>query len=69
MIIGMAAIGYLVVDFNLQFEELPNKPYKCCLCLTWWISLFPAMWVYGWEGIFVAAIAGIVSETISQKIL
>tara|TARA_R110000772_G_scaffold220488_3_gene330972 strand:+ start:1350 stop:1568 length:219 start_codon:yes stop_codon:yes gene_type:complete len=69
MIIGMASIGHLVVDFLQQFEELPNKPWKCNLCLTTWLTLFPAMWVYGWEGIFVAAIAGVVSETIYQKVI
>ena len=69
MIIGMACVGHLVVDFLLQFEKLPNKPWKCNLCATTWLTLIPAIYTYGWEGILVAACAGVVSETISQKIL
>lgn len=69
MIIGMACLGHIIADFLQQFEELPNKPWKCNLCLTTWITLFPAMWIYGWEGILIAAIAGVVSETIYKKLI
>ena len=64
MIIGMACIGHLIADFLEPFPELPKKPFKCNLCLSTWLCMLPAMVVYGWEGIFVAAISGVVSETI-----
>ena len=64
MILGFASLGHLGADFLQQFEELPNKPWKCNLCLTFYIAIFPAMYTYGMQGILIAAIASIVSETI-----
>ena len=62
MIIGMACIGHILTDFLEQFDKLPNKPWKCNLCLTTWFTLMPAIVLYGWEGILVAACSGVVSE-------
>jgi len=69
MIIGMACLGHILTDFLQQFDKLPNKPFKCNLCLTTWLTLIPACVLYGWEGILIAAIAGVVSETIYKKLI
>jgi len=69
MIIGMACLGHIITDFLQQFERLPMKPFKCNLCLTTWITLAPAIYLYGIQGILVAAIAGVLSETIYKKII
>jgi len=68
-ILGMACIGHILADFLEQFDKLSNKPWKCNLCLTTWLTLIPAMVLYGWKGILVAAIAGVVSETIYKKLI
>ena len=68
LIIGIASLAHIIADFLEQFPEVPNKPLKCNLCLGTWLCLLPAMVLYGWEGILVAAITGIVSELI-YKIL
>ena len=65
----MACIGHILADFLEQFDKLSNKPWKCNLCLTTWLTLLPAMVLYGWKGILVAAIAGVVSETIYKKLI
>ena len=68
MIIGMACLGHIITDFLQQFERLPMKPFKCNLCLTTWITWVPAIYLYGIQGILVAAITGIISETIYKLI-
>ena len=68
-IVGMASLGHLIADFFSQFDRLPNKPLKCNMCLSAWISLVPAIYLFGIQGILVAAIAGVLSETIYKKII
>ena len=67
-ILGMACLGHLAADFFSQFDTLPNKPLKCNMCLSKWMALGPAIWLYGWEGLLVSAITGITSETIYRII-
>jgi hypothetical protein len=69
LILGMACLGHLAADFLQQFEELPMKPFKCNMCLSFWITIFPAMYIYGLEGILIATITSIVSETIYKFIV
>ena len=68
-IVGFACIAHLLADFLQQFEEIPKKPFACNMCLGFWISLFPNMWLYGLQGILVSAIVGVVSETIYKRII
>ena len=68
LIIGIASLGHLIADFLEPLPEIPNKPFKCNMCLSTWLCLLPAMVLYGWEGPLVAAITGITSELI-YKIL
>lgn len=63
-ILGIASLAHIIADFLEQFPEVPNKPLKCNLCLGTWLCLLPACVMYGYEGILVAAITGVVSETI-----
>tara|TARA_R110000772_G_scaffold77311_3_gene166613 strand:+ start:2056 stop:2280 length:225 start_codon:yes stop_codon:yes gene_type:complete len=64
LIIGMASLGHLIADFLEPFPEVPQKPFKCNMCLSTWLTLLPACVMYGYQGILIAAITGIVSETI-----
>ena len=68
IILGFASLAHLLADFLNQFEELPKKPFACNMCMAFWISLFPCMYLYGIEGILLAAISGIVSELIYRTI-
>jgi len=67
-IIGAACFGHLAADFLTRFEWLPSKPFKCNMCLTFWLSIIPFMFLYDVWGILVASIAAITSELI-YKIL
>jgi len=67
-ILGMACLGHLAADFFSQFDKLPMKPFKCNMCITTWMTLGPAIALYGWQGILVSAIAGITSELIYRLI-
>lgn len=68
-IIGFACLGHLGADFLSQFESLPDKPFKCNMCLTYWISILPFIFMYGWTGILLSAIASITSELIFKKLI
>ena len=68
-ILGMACAGHILTDFLQQFDKLSNKPWKCNLCATTWLTLAPAIYLYGIQGVLVAAIAGVVSETIYKYVV
>lgn len=67
-IIGFACLGHLGADFLSQYESLPDKPFKCNMCFTYWISIIFLIFTYGWNGMLIAAIAAILSELIFKKI-
>lgn len=61
-ILGAAGLGHLGADFLERFTWLPDKPFKCNLCLTFWINVIPFIFLYGYEGIFYVGLASIISE-------
>lgn len=67
-ILGFACIGHLAADFLSQFEKLWDKPFKCNMCLTYWTSLIPLIFMYEGYGILYAAVASITSEIIYKNI-
>lgn len=67
-IIGFACLGHIMADFLNNFEKLPDRPFKCNMCLSFWISLVPFIFIYEGNGILYAATASIVSELIFRKL-
>jgi hypothetical protein len=65
-IIGFACLGHLVTDFISSFDlkELPDKPFRCEMCLTYWLSIIPLMVQFGFKGILYAAISSILANII-----
>lgn len=63
-ILGAASLGHLGADFFEQFDRLPAKPFKCNMCLSFWLSIGPLVYIYGYQGMLYAALAAIVSELI-----
>jgi len=65
-ILGFACFGHLLTDFISSFElpELPEKPFKCDMCLTWWISIMPFMLLHGVYGILYASISAVLANYI-----
>lgn len=63
-ILGAACLGHIGADFLAQFEWLPAKPFKCNMCLTFWLSILPFIYIYGYEGLLMAALASVTSELI-----
>jgi len=61
-ILGAAGLGHLGADFLSRYEWLWDKPFKCNMCLTFWLSFTPFIFQNGYEGIFYAALASIISE-------
>lgn len=67
-ILGFASLAHLGADFLSQFDRLPNKPFKCNMCSGFWYSIGPFIALYGWEGILLSSITGILSEAIYRII-
>ena len=65
-IIGFACVGHLVTDFISHFDlkELPDKPFRCDMCMTYWISIIPLMVQFGFRGILFAAISSVIANFI-----
>jgi hypothetical protein len=65
-IIGFGSLGFLATEFISHFNlpELPDKPFRCELCLTYWLSIIPLMVQFGFKGILYAAISSIVANII-----
>ena len=64
-ILGLASLAILwldIVDTIDEDEKLPQKPFKCALCMGYWISVVPMIVTYGTRGIYIAAIVSIVTE-------
>lgn len=67
-IIGFASLGHLAADFLNGFEKLADKPFKCNMCMSYWLSFIPFIFIYGAVGLLYAATASIVSELIFRKL-
>lgn len=66
-IIGWAAIAHMLVDFIVHMDikdKLPSKPFKCDMCVAFWISLPYNIYEWGGEALFISAITGITANLI-----
>lgn len=64
-ILGSAFLAVLLLDLIDTIDtksKLPQKPFKCALCLGYWSSILPMLLIYGYKGIYVSAIVSIVTE-------
>ena len=68
-LIGWASLAHILIDLIEELNiKVPNKPFKCNLCLGYWISVIPLTIQYGLSGIVYAAISGVLSEVIFRVI-
>jgi len=67
-ILGFASLAHLGAEFLSRYDWLPDKPFKCNLCSGFWYSIGPFLALYGWKGILIAGMTGIISEAL-YKIL
>lgn len=64
-LLGLACLTHLIVDFIQTLDlPLPNKPFKCDMCLGYWISMIPLILAYGIHGFAYAAIVGVLADII-----
>ena len=62
-ILGLAALGHLAADaVQTLSPELPQKPFQCNMCLTFWLGIAPMIYLHGYNGLFATALASVVSE-------
>jgi hypothetical protein len=66
-IIGFASLAHLLVDLIETIDTnnwAPRKPFKCDLCMGFWLSVWPLVDMYGFKGILAAAITGVTSDVL-----
>ena len=69
-IIGFSCLAYLVVDFINSFELLwlPNKPFRCDMCMAFWLSIGPMVLQFGPIGILYSSISAVSANLLYKYI-
>lgn len=70
-ILGFTSLAYLIVDLTDtidKYNSLPQKPFKCSLCMGFWLSVVPNFLMFGWQGILVSAITAVTTETLDRRL-
>ena len=70
-ILGLSCIALLIVDLIDTIDvglKVPQKPFKCALCMGFWVSLVPMCVMYGWRGPILAGISSLVTELIDRHL-
>jgi len=70
-ILGFACLAIIIVDFITHWDRLsalPDKPFRCDMCMTVWLSIIPFIIQFGIIGVLYAAIGGILSNIIYKYI-
>ena len=60
----MACFGHMFAELMTQFDWVPDKPFKCNMCATFWLSIIPFLITDGTSGFLIASCAAIASELI-----
>ena len=67
--LGYAALTKIIIDFIEYMElELPEKPFKCDLCMGFWVSVVPFFIQAGFAGILYASMTGVLANYIYKKL-
>ena len=72
-ILGIACLGAMLQDFPIYIWiteklQLPDKPFRCTMCATFWYSVGILVALHGWSGITYAALAAITAEFIDRRL-
>lgn len=72
-ILGIACLGIMLQEFEYyqkltHFLNMPDKPFRCTLCATFWYSLGFTVSIYGIVGIIYSAIAAVTAELLERKL-
>jgi|14_taG_2_1085336.scaffolds.fasta_scaffold04544_3 hypothetical protein len=69
-VIGFACMANILVDFISHFNmpRVPDKPFRCDMCMGVWISIIPFCMQFGWAGLLYASITGISANLLYKYI-
>lgn len=72
-LLGIAGLGAMIQDFPLYQNivkklNLPDKPFSCTLCFTFWLSAGPLIAIYGITGVTYAAFSAVAAELIDRTL-
>lgn len=66
-LVGFASLANLVTDFLMNIDtndRIPQKPFKCDMCMAYWISVIPFIYQFGLVGLLYAAISSTIAQII-----
>ena len=66
-LIALACLTHLIVDFIVTIdtkELLQMKPFKCDMCMGFWLTVVPLILVSGLIGVAYAAAVGVLADLI-----
>ena len=72
-ILGIASLGVMLQEFEpyqwlTEKLHMPDKPFRCTLCATFWYSVGPLISIYGLEGLLYAALSGTIAELLDRHL-
>ena len=70
-LLGMASMGAMLQQFEgyqWLVSRLPQKPFSCTLCATFWYTIGINIAMHGAPGIFYSALEAVLAEAIDRKL-
>ena len=70
-LLGMASMGAMLQQFEgyqWLVKRLPQKPFSCTLCATFWYIIGINIAMHGWLGVCYSALEAVLAETIDRKL-
>ena len=72
-LLGIASLGVILQDLPpykwiVNRFNLPDKPFSCTLCATFWLSAGPLIAIYGYEGVTYAAFSAMIAELLDRQL-
>tara|TARA_Y100000385_G_C12784089_1_gene504745 strand:- start:49 stop:294 length:246 start_codon:yes stop_codon:yes gene_type:complete len=72
-LLGLASMGAMIQEFPVyqwivKKLDLPDKPFSCTLCFTFWLTIGPMLIIYGYIGVAYAAFSAVAAELIDRQL-
>lgn len=72
-LLGVAGLGLMLQDFTPYITitkrlKMPDKPFRCTLCATFWYSAGPLLAIYGYTGLVYAGFSALIAELIDKRL-
>ena len=72
-LLGIASMGAMIQEFPVyqwivNKLNVPDKPFSCTLCFTFWLTIGPMLIIYGYIGVAYTAFSAVAAELIDRQL-